>query len=72
MVHFDEFFEKPEACGQTVLADRLVLLGQKLVENAKIHISLSEVITEKVKLVIRLLQFKASNAVMKVQFEDQF
>ena len=30
-------FEKPEACGQTVLPDRSVLIGQKLVENAKIQ-----------------------------------
>ena len=30
-------FWKPEACGQTVLPDRSVLIGQKLVENAKIH-----------------------------------
>ena len=29
-------FWKPEACGQTVLPDRSVLIGQKLVENAKI------------------------------------
>ena len=28
-------FWKPEACGQTVLPDRSVLIGQKLVENAK-------------------------------------
>ena len=30
-------FGKPEACGQTVLPDRSVLIGQKLVENAKIE-----------------------------------
>ena len=29
-------FWKPEACGQTVLPDRSVLIGQKLVRNAKI------------------------------------
>ena len=29
-------FWKPEACGQTVLPDRSLLIGQKLVENAKI------------------------------------
>ena len=29
-------FWKPEACGQAVLPDRSVLIGQKLVENAKI------------------------------------
>ena len=29
-------FCKPEACGQTVLPDRSVLIGQTLVENAKI------------------------------------
>ena len=29
-------FWKPEACGQTVLPDRSILRGQKLVENAKI------------------------------------
>ena len=30
-------FWKPEACGQTVLPDRSILLGQKLLENAKIQ-----------------------------------
>ena len=30
-------FRKPEACGQVVLPDRSVLIGQKLVENAKIE-----------------------------------
>ena len=30
-------FWKPEACGQIVLPDRSVLIGQKLVENAKIQ-----------------------------------
>ena len=30
-------FWKPEACGQTVLPDRSVLIGQKLVQNAKIQ-----------------------------------
>ena len=33
---FWRVFRKPEACGQTVLPDRSVLIGQKLVENAKI------------------------------------
>ena len=28
-------FRKSEACGQTVLPDRILLIGQKLVENAK-------------------------------------
>ena len=30
-------FWKPDACDQTVLPDRSVLIGQKLVENAKIQ-----------------------------------
>ena len=30
-------FSKPEACGKTVLPDRSVFIGQKLVENAKIR-----------------------------------
>ena len=30
-------FWKPEACGQTVLPDWSILIGQKLVENAKIE-----------------------------------
>ena len=30
-------FWKPEACGQTVLPDRSVLIGQKLVKNAKLQ-----------------------------------
>ena len=33
---FWRVFEKPEACGQTVLPDKSILKGQKLVENAKI------------------------------------
>ena len=33
---FWRVFEKSEACGQTVLPDMAVLIGQKLVENAKI------------------------------------
>ena len=36
MVHFGEFL-RPEAGGQTVLPDRSILIGQKLVENAKIE-----------------------------------
>ena len=32
---FWRVFRKPEDCGQTVLPDRLVLIGQKLVEIAK-------------------------------------
>ena len=34
MVHFDQFL-KHEACGQKVLPDISLLIGQKLVENAK-------------------------------------
>ena len=34
---FWRVFEKLDACSQTVLPDRSVLLGQKLVENAKIQ-----------------------------------
>ena len=30
-------FLKTEVCGQTVLADMSILMGQKLVENAKIE-----------------------------------
>ena len=30
-------FWKPEACGQTVLPDRSIFIGQKLMENAKIE-----------------------------------
>ena len=36
MVHFGEFLKR-EACGQGVLPDRSVLIGQKLIENAKIQ-----------------------------------
>ena len=36
MVHFVASFWKFEACVQTVLPDMSVLIGQKLVENAKI------------------------------------
>ena len=38
MDHFGEFL-KPEACDQTVLPDRSVLVGQKSMENAKIQMS---------------------------------
>ena len=33
---FWQDFFKPEACGQIVLPDRSILVGQKLVKNAKI------------------------------------
>ena len=36
MVNLASFW-KPEACGQTVLPDKSVLIGQKLLENAKIQ-----------------------------------
>ena len=36
MVNFGEF-SKPETCGQTVLPDMSILIGQKLAENAKIQ-----------------------------------
>ena len=36
MVNLTSFL-KPEACGQTVLPDMSILIGQKLVENAKIQ-----------------------------------
>ena len=38
MIELSLSFLKPETCGQTVLPDRSVLIGQKLVENAKIQI----------------------------------
>ena len=34
MVIFGDL-RKSEACGQTALPDRLILIGQKMVENAK-------------------------------------
>ena len=34
---FWRVFEKPRACGQTVLPDRSVIIGQKLAENTKIQ-----------------------------------
>ena len=39
-------FWKPEACGQTVLPDRLVLIGQKLVENAKIKACKGDILSD--------------------------
>ena len=38
-------FWKPEACGQTVLPDRSVLIGQKLVENAEIEKSKCDILS---------------------------
>ena len=35
MVHFGEFFENLKLAVKTVLPDRSILIGQKLVENAK-------------------------------------
>ena len=37
MVNFGDFL-KTAACGQTVLPDRSILIGQKLMKNAKIEI----------------------------------
>ena len=36
MVHFSKFLENLKLWGQTVLPDRSILIGQKLVENVKI------------------------------------
>ena len=36
IVNFVSFW-KPEVCGQTVLTDRSLLIGQKMVESAKIE-----------------------------------
>ena len=36
-IKYARFFWKPEACCQTVLPERSILIGQKLVENAKIE-----------------------------------
>ena len=44
MFHFGKFL-KPEACGQTVLPDRSVLIGQKMVENAKIQKSKCDILS---------------------------
>ena len=37
-------FWKPEGFSQTVLPDRLILIGQKLVENAKIEKSKCDIL----------------------------
>ena len=50
MVHFGEFL-KTEACGQTVLPDRPVLIGQKLIESAKIQIGHFESFSNNVHLI---------------------
>ena len=34
MVNFGKILKNPEVCGQTVLTDRSILIGQKLVEKA--------------------------------------
>ena len=47
--NFDEFW-KPEAWGQKVLPDRLVLMGQKLKENAKIPELLDVLVDVKITL----------------------
>ena len=36
ILNFGEFLKKTKACGHKVLPDRSLLIGQKLVENAKI------------------------------------
>ena len=38
-------FWKPEACGQTVLPDRSILIGQKIVENVKIEKSKCDILS---------------------------
>ena len=43
-------FWKPEACCLTVLPDRSILIGQKLAENANIHMwHFSDIQTTKIK-----------------------
>ena len=52
MVNFEEFL-KPEACGQTVLPDRSVLIGQKIggkYQNCKIEMRLFGVILNNARM----------------------
>ena len=44
MGHFERIFRKPEACCQTVLPDRSILIGQKLAGNAKIDKSKCDIL----------------------------
>ena len=46
MVNFGEFL-KLEACGQTVLPDRSLLIGTKLVENGKIQKFKCDILSDK-------------------------
>ena len=74
-------FWKPEACGQTVLPDRSVLMGQKLVENAKtkkfkcdilrnFQTMISTILLRKFKLYFSLKKFTKN--VNSPQFVRQF
>ena len=51
-------FDKPEACGQTVLPDRSVFIGQKLLENAKIKHRKCDILSDLQILCILLMSYK--------------
>ena len=57
MVHFGEFW-KPVACGQTVLPDGSLLIGQKLVENAKIQKCKCDILSNFQTMCMNDFQFK--------------
>ena len=56
--------------GQTVLPDRSVLIGQKLVENAKIQMRHFEWFSNNVKMVEFYLNFNVSEKIFQADYPD--
>ena len=69
-------FWKPKACGQTVLPDRSALIGQKLVENAKIRKFICDILgdfqTMRVYARHTLFTFKHCDTPFKSHDNSQF
>ena len=65
-------FWKPEACGQTVLPDMSILIGQKLVENARIKKFKCDILSNfQTMWVSKIVYFKENSNLKVVMWENR-
>ena len=65
-------FWKPEACGQTVLPDMSILLGQKLVKNAKFQKFKCDILSNfQTMWVSKIVYFKENSNLKDAMWENR-
>ena len=58
ILNFGEFLKKTKACGHKVLPDRSLLIGQKLMKNAKIENATFLLERNRIKIRVKIVKFK--------------